>query len=125
MKCVVNPESLPAAAGPYSQAVRSGNHVFVAGMVGMDRNRKLAPDAAGQTRRALENMAACLADLGGAMADVCSVTAWLEDIDRDFATYNTVYREFFPADPPARATVQAHLMGGALVEIAAVAVLDD
>lgn len=125
MKRVVNPESLPPAAGPYSQAVRKGNHVFVSGMVGMDRNRQLAPDIAAQTRRALENLAACLGEVGGTLPDVCSVTAWLEAVDRDFAAYNCVYREFFPVDPPSRATVEAHLLGGALVEIAAVAVLDD
>jgi len=125
MKHTVNPPSLPPVAGPYSQAVRKGNQVFVAGMVGMDQDRHLAPDVAGQTRRALENMRACLVELGGTMDDVCAVNAWLEDVDRDFAGYNAVYREFFPQDPPARATVQAHLLGGALVEIAAVAIVDD
>ncbi len=66
----------------------------------------------------------CLEDVGASLEDLCTVTAFLEDADRDFADYNTAYREFFASEPPARATVQAHLLGEYLVEIQATAVLD-
>jgi len=81
-------------------------------------------DVSSQTRQALRNMATALAAVGSTLADVCSVTAFLEHIDRDFAAYDMAYRMAFAEDPPARATVQAHIAGeGLLVEIQAIAVL--
>ena len=125
MKQSINPPSLPAPGGSYSQVVRRGNLVFVAGMVGRHVDRRLAgDDVRSQTRQTLENVRAGLAAAGAALDDVCSVTAFLENADRDFGGYDEVYREFFPYEPPARATVGAHLLGGVLVEIQAIAVLD-
>jgi 2-iminobutanoate/2-iminopropanoate deaminase len=94
-------------------------------MIGLDENRLLlSEDVARQTRRALENLRDCLQAAGATLDDVCSVTAFLEDADRDFAAYNAAYKEFFPTDPPARATVQAHIVGDPVVEIQAIAVID-
>jgi 2-iminobutanoate/2-iminopropanoate deaminase len=125
MRESMNPPALPSPAGAYSQVVRAGSLVFLAGMAGMDENRHLVgSDVGAQTRQALRNLAAALAAAGGTLADVCSVTAFLEHADEDFAAYNSAYAEFFPTDPPARATVQAHIVGdGVLVEIQAIAVL--
>jgi 2-iminobutanoate/2-iminopropanoate deaminase len=120
-----NPPGVPLPGGCYSQVVRVGNLVFLSGVVGQDDQKRLAgPDVATQTRQAIRNLATGLASVGGTLADVCYVTAFLEHADEDFAAYNLAYAEFFPVDPPARATVQAHIVGEAvLVEIQAIAVL--
>jgi 2-iminobutanoate/2-iminopropanoate deaminase len=120
-----NPPGLPPPGGCYSHVVRVGNLVFLSGVVGQDDQKRLAgPDVATQTRQALRNMATALASVGGDLSNCCSVTAFLEHADDDFASYNAAYAEFFPTDPPARATVQAHIVGdGVLVEIQAIAVL--
>jgi 2-iminobutanoate/2-iminopropanoate deaminase len=120
-----NPPGVPAPGGCYSQVVRVGNLVFLSGAVGQDESRRLVgADVAAQTRQALRNLDTALASVGGGLADCCSVTAFLEHADEDFAAYNAAYSEFFPVDPPARATVQAHIVGaGVLVEIQAIAVL--
>jgi len=125
VKQVVQPASVPSPGGAYSQCIRTGNFVFLAGMIGVDADRRVVgDDVASQTRRALENMRACLQTAGATLTDVCSVTAFLEHADRDFATYNQVYQEFFPTQPPVRATVQAHIVGEPIVEIQAIAVVD-
>lgn len=125
MRQVLNPTGVPAPGGCYSQVVRAGNLVFVAGVTGQDASRRrVGDDVATQTRQALANLAASLRAVGGSLADVCAVTAFLEHADRDFAAYDAAYAESFPVDPPARATVQAHIAGdGLLVEIQATAVL--
>jgi len=121
----MNPPGAPSPGGAYSQVVRVGSLVFLSGVAGQDQERRLVgSDVATQTRQALRNMVASLAAVGGTLADVCYVTAFLEHADEDFAAYNSAYAEFFPKDPPARATVQAHIVGdGVLVEIQAIAVL--
>ena len=127
MRQAFNPAGVPAPGGAYSQVVRAGNLVFLSGVAGQDAQRRLVgPDVASQTRQALRNLATELEAVGGSLADVCYVTAFLEHADEDFAAYNAAYAEFFPKDPPARATVQAHIVGdGLLVEIQAIAVLSD
>jgi Putative translation initiation inhibitor, yjgF family len=125
MRQVFNPAGVPTPGGCYSQVVRVGDFVFLAGVAGQDEQRRLVgDDVATQTRQALTNLGTSMAAVGGTLADVCYVTAFLEHADRDFAAYNAAYAEFFPVDPPARATVQAHIAGeGLLVEIQAIAVL--
>jgi 2-iminobutanoate/2-iminopropanoate deaminase len=125
MKQVLNPDGLPRPGGTYSLVVRAGGSVFVAGLLGMDPERRLAGDDIGsQTRQALENLRVALAGAGATLADVCSVTVFLADVDRDFAAFNAVYGEYFAVDPPARATVGVRIPGGALVEVQAIAVTD-
>ena len=125
MKECLNPPSLPIPGGHYSQVVRAGNLVFLAGMVPMGPDKVVAgTDIRSQTRRCLENMRDAVAFAGGSLADVCTVTAYLVDEPRDFEGYNEVYGEFFPSGKPARATVQAGL-DNILVEIQAIAVGPD
>jgi 2-iminobutanoate/2-iminopropanoate deaminase len=125
MREAFQPPGIPKPGGVYSQCIRKGPMVFVAGMAGQDEHgRVVGPDIESQTRRALENMKTCLEAAGASLTDVCTVTAFLEDAERDFEAYNVVYREFFPIEPPARATVQAHLLGDLIVEIQATAVTD-
>jgi 2-iminobutanoate/2-iminopropanoate deaminase len=125
MKQVLNPPGVATPGGCYSQVVRVGDMVFLAGVVGQDAQRRLVGDDVGsQTRQALRNLATSLAAVGGTLADVCSVTAFLEHIDRDFAAYDAAYAEAFAENPPVRATVQAHIAGeGLLVEIQSIAML--
>ena len=125
---VISTPNAPAAVGPYSQAIRVGNHlVFTAGQIAIDpsRGRLIEGDVAVQTRQVLTNLAAVLEAAGSSLSHVIKTTVFLQDI-HDFAAMNAVYAEFFPAEPPARSAVQvAALPLGALVEIEAVALAAD
>lgn len=113
----------PAPIGPYSQAIRAGEQLYLCGQIGTDpRTGELASGIEAQTRQALANLAAVLAADRLGLADVVSVTVYLVDLG-EFATMNAVYAEAFPAPAPARATVGvAALPKGARVEISAIAV---
>jgi 2-iminobutanoate/2-iminopropanoate deaminase len=117
--------SAPAAAGPYSPAVRAGDWLVLAGQVGLD------PKAGGmvpggveaQARQVLANIEAILADCGARLTDVAKTTVFVTDIGT-FATVNAVYAEAFGDHRPARSTVEvAALPAGAEVEIEAWAYL--
>jgi 2-iminobutanoate/2-iminopropanoate deaminase len=113
----------PAAIGPYSQAIASGDLVFASGQVALDpqTGQLSGGDVATQTRRALENLSAVLQAAGSAPAQVVKTTVFLTTLSH-FAAMNEVYAEFFPVDPPARSTVAvAELPRGALVEVEAIA----
>jgi 2-iminobutanoate/2-iminopropanoate deaminase len=113
----------PAAIGPYSQAVKSGNLLFLSGQIAIDprTNQFVAGSVEEQTRRVLENLKAVLAANGMTLEHVVSTTIFLTDMN-DFSKVNAVYGKFFTDKPPARATVQvAGLPRGALVEISAIA----
>jgi len=113
----------PAPIGPYSQAIRAGEQLYLAGQIGTDpRTGELASGIEAQTRQALANLAAVLAADGLQLADVVSVTVYLADLG-EFALMNAVYASAFSTPAPARATVGvAALPRGARVEISAVAV---
>ena len=125
-KEVVLTDGAPAPVGPYSQAVKAGNLVFVAGQIAIDPATGEMPEGiAAQTRLALRNLGAVLEAAGASLADVVKTTVFLQYLD-DFAAMNEVYASFFPDQPPARACVEvARLPKGALVEIEAVAVIGD
>jgi 2-iminobutanoate/2-iminopropanoate deaminase len=114
----------PAAIGPYSQAVRSGDLVFCSGQIPLDPlTGELVEGGVGsQTARALANLAAVLAAADLKLANVVKTTVFLVSMD-DFPAMNEVYAASFEADPPARSTVAvAALPKGALVEIEAIAI---
>lgn len=120
---VVHTTGAPAAIGPYSQAIRSGDLVFSAGQIGLDpATGELVPGGvAAEARRALANLAAVLEAAGAGLAAVVKTTVFLVDM-ADFAAVNAVYAEHFATEPPARSTVAvAALPRGARVEIEAVA----
>ena len=115
----------PAAIGPYSQAIKYGNMLFVSGQVPVDPKTEQieAPDIAGQTRQALKNLQAILEAAGGSTASVVKTTVYLRSL-LDFEMMNEVYAEFFPFRPPARATVEVSgLPRDAQIEIDAIAIL--
>lgn len=114
----------PAAIGPYSQAIASGDFIFCSGQVALDpASGALGPDdVQAQTRRALENLSAVLSAGGATLGDVVKTTVFLVKMD-DFAAMNEVYGEYFASEPPARSTIAvAALPKGARVEIEAIAV---
>ena len=122
-RLVVSTGGAPAAIGPYSQAVVAAGLVFVSGQIPLDpATGELVPGGAGaQAGRALASLRAVLEAAGSGLDRVVKTTVFLTDL-ADFAAVNAVYAGFFPADPPARATVQvAALPRGAAVEIEAVA----
>ena len=115
----VSTEKAPRAIGPYSQAVQAGGFVFLSGQIPLDpATGEIVPgDIRAQTEQVMKNLEAVLAAAGLGMADVVRSTIYLVDL-ADFAVVNEVYGRRFPADPPARATVQvAALPRGARVEI--------
>jgi 2-iminobutanoate/2-iminopropanoate deaminase len=112
----------PAALGPYSQGIRSGDMLFCSGQLGLDPvSGELADGVEAQTERALRNLASVLDAAGLSFDDVVKTTIFLADIG-DFAAVNEVYHRHMPDPPPARSTVQvAALPKGGLVEIEAIA----
>ena len=121
-KTKIESENAPAAIGPYSQAVLADNTLYISGQLPIDpKSGKMPPDAAGQTRQSLENIAAILSAAGLSMDNVVKTTVLLQDIG-DFNAMNEVYAQFFSGVYPARAAFQvAALPKGALVEIEAAA----
>ena len=126
MRKTVSTHHAPAAVGPYSQAIKIDNLCYTAGQLGLDpQTGKLTEGGIqAQTRQALTNLEAVLKAAGTFMRNVVKTTVFLQDID-DFKAMNQVYAEFFPEAPPARSAVQvAALPLGGLVEIEAVAVIE-
>ena len=118
-------DKAPAALGPYSAAVKSGNVIHVSGQLPVDpaTGEFAGDDIASQTRQSLTNIQNILAAAGATMANVAECTVLLDDIN-DFAGMNEVYGEFFSEPYPARAAFEvAALPKAAKVEIKAVAYL--
>jgi len=110
--------------GHYSHAVIANGFVYVSGQGPQDPKTNIAPDDfAGQVRQTLRNVQTILQGAGADMKDVVKVNTYLSDLTR-FGEYNTIYKEFFPAEPPARTTIGCQLYG-IQVEIDCVAVLPD
>ena len=126
MKKAVSSPHAPKAIGPYSQAVRAGQLLFLSGQVPLDpaTGQLVAGDIAAQTRRVFDNLAAVLEAGGRSFADVVKTTVFLADMN-DFAAVNDVYGTYFSEPYPARATVQvARLPKDARVEIDLIASFD-
>lgn len=122
-KFPISTTDAPRAIGPYSQGVKAGGFVFVSGQVAIDpaTNKLIEGDIRTQTERVLKNVSAILDAAGTSMDQVVKTTVFLKNMD-DFVPMNEVYATFFPAEPPARATVEASkLPKDMLVEIEAIA----
>ena len=119
MKHAISSPDAPKAIGPYSQAVRAGQLLFVSGQVPLDpaTGQLVDGDIAAQTRRVFDNLGAVLKAGGRSFGDVVRTTVFLADMN-DFAAVNEVYGTYFSEPYPARATVQvARLPKDARVEI--------
>ena len=118
-KQAISTPQAPAAIGPYSQAIRAGNLLFVSGQIPLDPDtgQVVEGDAAVQTARVLRNLSAILEAAGSSLNQVLKTTVYLKDM-ANFAIMNEVYGRFFPETPPARATVEvARLPRNVAVEI--------
>ena len=126
MQAVVHPEGWAKVPSPYSYGIRSGNTLFLAGLVsrnGKD-NANVPGDITAQTRTVLENGAAILKQAGMSFADVVASRVYLTD-DGAFQAMNAAYRPYFTDTPPARLTVKSGLTSpDYLIEIGMVAVKD-
>ena len=124
MKTVVTTPHAPAAIGPYSQAIRSGDLLFLSGQIPLDpaTGEMIAGDVRAQTERVMANLEAVLVAGGTSFARVLKTTIFVTDL-ADFKTVNEVYATRFEGvAPPARSTVQvAALPRGAKVEIEMIA----
>jgi 2-iminobutanoate/2-iminopropanoate deaminase len=123
-RVVISSDGAPKAIGPYSQAIKVGNLVFLSGQIALDPTGKTelsSLDAEAQTHRAMDNLAAVLSAAGLSMKDVVATTLYLADL-KDFEAVNRAYGSYFASSPPARSTVQvAGLPRGARIEVAAIA----
>jgi 2-iminobutanoate/2-iminopropanoate deaminase len=122
MITAVSSSEAPKAVGPYSQAVRAGGLLFVAGQIPLDPNGNLVEgDVVVQARRVLDNIGAILKAAGLTFANVVRTTVFLADLN-DMAAMNQVYAAYFSEPYPARATVQvARLPRDVRIEIEAIA----
>ncbi|HLL99990.1 MAG TPA: RidA family protein [Pyrinomonadaceae bacterium] len=124
MKEIISTENAPGAIGPYSQAVKAGNMVFLSGQIPIDpqTGEFVSDDVAEQTEQVLKNLSAVLEAASVSLNDVVKTTVFLADMN-DFAAMNEVYARYFSENKPARATVQAaRLPRDARVEIDCIAV---
>jgi 2-iminobutanoate/2-iminopropanoate deaminase len=108
MREAISTPDAPAAIGPYSQAIRAGDFLFVSGQIPLDPSSGQLVDGGitEQTHRVLKNLDAILRAAGTSFSHVVKTTVYLADM-AEFATVNAIYAEYFPAPAPARATVQA------------------
>jgi len=121
---VIRPEKAPNTGLPFSPGILVGNTLYVSGHLGRDpvSNALVGGGVEAETRQSLANIREVLRTAGMDFKDVTTVTAYITSFD-DFAKFNAVYREVFPTDPPARATVQVSaLNAGAHVELQMIAV---
>ena len=108
MRDAINTPNAPAAIGPYSQAIRAGDFLFVSGQIPLNPSTGVLVegDITDQTHRVLQNLDAILSAAGTSMASVVKTTVYLKDM-AEFTAMNAVYGTYFPAPAPARATIQA------------------
>ena len=108
-KQVISTVNAPSVIGPYSQAIRAGNLLFVSGQIPIDpATGTLIEDKAiqAQTRRVLQNLLGIVEAAGGSAQSIVKTTVFLRDMG-DFAEMNATYSKFFNSAPPARSTVEA------------------
>ncbi|MGL5693991.1 MAG: RidA family protein [Peptostreptococcaceae bacterium] len=122
---VIHSDNAPAAIGPYSQAIKAGNMLFVSGQVPFvpETMEIVEGDVKAQTTQSLKNVQAILKEAGADFSDVVKSTVFISDMN-EFAQINEVYAQFFGENKPARACVEvARLPKDVKVEIEVIAVL--
>ena len=125
MELINNAPNVPAAVGPYSQAVKQGELLFCSGQIPINpaSGKIEATDVEGQARQVLANIASLLASQGLAMTDIIKATVFLQQM-ADFPKVNPIYEAAFGGHKPARSTVAvAGLPLGSLIEIEVIAAL--
>jgi len=123
MKSIIRTSAAPAPIGPYSQAVKAGNLLFVSGQIPIDpaTGELVNSDIKAETKRVMMNIAAILKEAGMDFNSVVKSSIFLKDMN-DFSSVNEVYGEYFKENPPARETVQvSRLPKDVNVEISVIA----
>jgi 2-iminobutanoate/2-iminopropanoate deaminase len=126
-KQVITTTKAPKAVGPYSQGIRAGDTIYVAGQIALDpeTGKLVEGDITVQTKRVLNNIAAVLEAAGSSLEWVVNATVFLRNLE-DFKAFNATYAEFFQDNPPARLTVGVgDIFLGALIEMDAIAIVPD
>lgn len=126
MMKVINTTKAPAAIGPYSQAIKANNMLFISGQMPLDPNTMevVSGTIKEQTERAIENLKAILEEAGLTLNNVAKTTVFIKDMN-DFADINEVYASYFTENKPARACVEvARLPKDVGVEIEAIAIIE-
>lgn len=122
-KQVVSTPKAPAAVGPYSQAIKSGNLMFLSGQVPIDpaTGKLVEGDAAAQAAQCCKNVLAILESQGMTAANLVKVTVFITDITT-FGSVNEIYKQYITEPCPARSCVEVSALPlGAKVEIEAIA----
>jgi 2-iminobutanoate/2-iminopropanoate deaminase len=122
MKKIISTDHAPAAIGPYSQAVRYGDLLFVSGQIAInpETGQLVGGDIEVQTKQVLENLQAIITAAGMTLQNVLKCSCFLEDME-DFVKFNTVYDSYFADSLPARETVEVgRLPKDARVEVSAI-----
>ncbi len=124
-KQIIDTPDAPVAIGPYSQGVRAGDFVYVAGQPGIDpaTGKPAGPALRDQARQAMRNVEAVLRAGGSRPELVVNTTVLVTDIG-EFGVVNEVFGDAFPVDPPARMTMQVPLPLGLLISIGCVALVE-
>lgn len=123
---IIHTDAAPAAIGPYSQAIKTGNTVYISGQIPLDpaTMELVSDDVSAQARQVFKNLTAVCDAAGGSLGKIVRVGIYLTDLSR-FAEVNAVMAEFFAAPYPARSTIEiSALPRGARVEVDAIMVLD-
>lgn len=126
-KAVIQTDKAPAAIGPYSQAIKAGNTIYLSGQIPLDPQRMelVDGDIQAQARQVFKNLAAVCEEAAGSLQDIVKLNLYLVDLD-DFAKVNAVMEEFFESPYPARAAVGVTaLPKGSQVEAEAIMVIGD
>lgn len=123
MNEIISTERAPAAVGPYSQAVKSGNLLFCSGQIALDpaSGNLVGKDIKTQTEQVMQNISAVLAAAGSDFGNAVKTTCFLADIN-DFAEFNFVYGQYFTGKPARSCVAVSALPKGALIEVEVVAV---
>ena len=124
MKEIISTDNAPAAVGPYSQVVKSGNLLFCSGQIALDPASGVlqGSDIKTQSEQVMQNISAVLAASGTTFENVVKTTCFLADIN-DFAEFNTVYAKYFTGKPARSCVAASALPKGALVEVEVIATL--
>jgi 2-iminobutanoate/2-iminopropanoate deaminase len=107
MKTIIRTSEAPAPIGPYSQAVKTANLLFISGQIALDPHsgELVGKDIASETKQVMKNIGAILKEAGMDFKSIVKSSIFLKDMN-DFAKVNEVYGEYFSENPPARETVQ-------------------
>jgi len=123
MKSIINTSKAPAPIGPYNQAVKAGNTLYISGQIPLSviSGELIIDDIVAETKLVMENIGFILEEAGYGFQDVVKTTIFLSDMDL-FADVNQVYGEYFSEQAPARETVAVKtLPKNVRVEISAIA----